>query len=226
MIEATVSLKDFRSAAAQFPKRHQAAMTAALRSESYRLNLKIQEYAKSQGGGSWKYAPITKYLRKGQGYGKWVARFSRYFVDVPGLSAYAGFMDKNHTGFKTGKNGQPVQRFKPISRKFGVAAERLSAGFTLAITGKAQRIMAARLLNPNGKQFARVKTLKGAQRKWDAIHRAIPRVGVRRVKARPFVGPVLQQERGRAIRNLQTLYTTKFNEGRYSKTWMTDWGNK
>jgi len=226
MIQSTVDLKDFRSTAAQFTKRHTAAMTAALRSESYRLNLKIQEYAKSQGGGSWKYAPITKYLRKGQGYGKWVARFSRYFVDVPDLAAYAGFMDKNHTGLKTGIKGGQVQRFQPISRQFTGAAARHAAGFFLTITGKQQRGMASRLLNPGAKHFSKLKTLKGAQRKWDAIHRAIPRVGVRRVKARPFVGPVLQQERARAIRNLQTLYTTKLNEGRYSKTWMTDWGNK
>lgn len=226
MIEATFDLKSFRSVAAQFPKRHAASATAALRSESYRLNLKIQEYAKSQGGGTWKYAPITKYLRKRWGYGRWVATFSRYFVDVGSLSAYAGFMDKNHTGLKTGKNGGQVQRFKPVSDITARKGAKMAAGFTMTITGKQQRSMAARLLNPGGKQFSKMKTLRGATRKWNAIHSAIPRVGVRRVAARPFAGPVLRQEYSRSIRNLQALYNAKFNGGGYSKNWATEWGNQ
>lgn len=225
MIQVTFDLKSFRDVAGQFSKRHAAAMTAALRSESYRLDLKIREYAKSQGGGAWKYAPITKYLRKGPGYGRWVARFSRYFVDVGSLSAYAGFMDKNHTGFKTGKTGGQVQRFKPISRSFTSSAARHAAGFYMTITGKQQRSMAARLLNPGAKHFSKMKTLRGATRKWNAIHSAIPRVGVRRVKARPFVGPVLRQEYSRSVRNLQALYVAKLNGG-YSRDWATEWGNK
>ncbi|MFA7347260.1 MAG: hypothetical protein WCZ86_05830 [Desulfurivibrionaceae bacterium] len=195
-------------------------MTAALRSESYRLNLKIQEYAKSQGGGKWKYAPITKYLRKGQGYGRWVARFSRYYVDKDNFAAYAGLIDK-----QAGQTNTSM-RFTPISRSFASSARMLSAGFYLVITVKQQRKMAARLLNPGAKHFSKMKTLRGATRKWNAIHAAIPRVGVRRVAARPFVGPVLQQEYSRSVRNLWRLYSLKFNERGYSKTWMTEWGNQ
>lgn len=226
MIQATFDLKNFRSTAREFSKRHTAAMNAALRSESYRLNLKIQEYAKSQGGGSWKYAPITKLLRKGPGYGKWVARFSRYFVDAESHSAFAGFMDKNHTGLKTGAAGLPVRRFTPISGKFTSSAKRHAAGFHMTITGKQQRKMAARLLNPGAKHFSKLKTLRGATRKWNAIHAMIPRAGVRRVAARPFAGPVLRQEYSRSLRNLQALYAAKFNGAGYSRDWANEWGNK
>lgn len=220
MIEVQFDKTDMRRMLADFPKRHAAAMSAALKSESYRLNQKIQDYAKSQGGGSWnKYAPITKLLRKGPGYGRWVARFSRYFVDMANLTAFAGLIDK-----QAGQTNTSM-RFTPISGSFASSAKKLSAGFNLTITGKQQRSMAARLLNPGAKHFSKLKTLRGATRKWNAIHAAIPRVGVRRVAARPFAGPVLQQEYSRSVRNLQALYAAKFNGARYSKDWAKDWGN-
>lgn len=220
MIQVHIDHTGLRRMQADFPKRHKAAQGAALKSEAYRLNLKIQEYAKSQGGGSWKYAPITKLLRKGQGYGKWVARFSRYYVDMANLSAYAGLIDKQPGQTNTS------MRFTPISRSFASSARRLSAGFRMVIGRKEQRGIAKRLTNPTGKGLRGIKTDKGYERKLVKLTGMIPRAGVRRVAARPFASVVLQQERGRSIRNVQTLYAAKFNGAGYSKTWMTDWGNK
>lgn len=220
MIQATFDLKNFRSTAREFSKRHTAAMNAALRSESYRLNLKIQEYAKSQGGGSWKYAPITKLLRKGPGYGKWVARFSRYFVDTESHSAFAGLIDK-----QPGQTNRSM-RFTPISRTFALSAKRLSAGFTMVIGKKEQRGIAKRLTNPTGKALRGIKTGRGYERKLVKLTGIMPRIGVRRVAARPFAGPVLRQEYSRSLRNLQALYAAKFNGAGYSRDWANEWGNK
>ena len=229
MISVDFDRRLFNDYMARFPRRHAEAMNAALRSESYRLNQAIRQYARSQGQGTWRYAPITKYLRKGQGYGAWVARFTRYFVDTETHTAFAGFMGKKQTGWRQGlgsASSKMVRRFSPISGQFAASAARLSAGYTMFISGKQQRRMAARLLNPGAKPFRRVKTLKGATRKWNALHQAIPRAGFHRVPARPFAGPVLQQERDRSIRNLQALYLTKLGGARYSTNWASEWGNR
>jgi hypothetical protein len=206
--------KEFDTFAARLPKRHADAMNAALRSESYRLKQAIQAYAKSNGAGSWTYAPVTKYLRKGRGYGPWVAKFNRYHVDRANLTAYAGFLGK-----------LPDAKFAPISRSFCASAAKHATGFTMFISGHAQRRIAKKLLNPDSPLYSRFTNLNRAQKKWNSIHAAIPRAGWRRVKARPWAGPVFRQEKSRTIRNLQVLYLTKIGGGRYEKTWMTDWGN-
>lgn len=213
MLQINFDRTQFDAYAARFPKRHCAAMTAALRSESFRLNKRIQDYARSRGGGTWKFAPITKHLRKGRGYSAWVSRFSRYHVDPVNLTGYAGLLGK-----------LPGAKFSPISRSFVASAARHTKGFTMHISGRQQRRMAKKLLNPV--RFSGFKTLKGAQRKWDSIHSAIPKAGFHRVPARPFAGPVFRQEKSRTIRNLQVLYLTKLGGGRYAKTWMSDWGNE
>ncbi len=220
MFEVKVDQNGLRRMRADFPQRHQAAQLAALRSESYRLNLAIQEYARSQGDGSWRYAPITKFLRKGQGYGKWVAKFSRYYVDMANLTAYAGLIDK-----QPGQNNTSM-RFTPISRSFASSARRLSAGFNMVIGKKEQRGIAKQLTNPTGKALRGVKTARGMESKLVKLTGMIPRIGVRRVAARPFAGVVLQQEYSRSVRNVNALYAAKFNGAGYSKTWMTDWGNQ
>ena len=220
MIQVQFDKTGMRRIQADFPKRHVAAMGAALKSESYRLNQKIEEYAKSQGGGSWnKYAPITKLLRKGPGYGKWVARFSRYFVDTANLTAFAGLIDK-----QPGQTNRSM-RFTPISRSFASSAKRLSAGFTMVIGKKEQRGIAKQLTSPTGKGLRNIKTERGYERKLVKLTGLIPRLGVRRVAGRPFAGPVLQQEYSRSVRNIKALYAAKFNGSGYSKNWMTEWGN-
>lgn len=219
MIEVQFDKTDMRRMLADFPKRHAATMSAALKSESYRLNLKIQDYAKSQGQGSWKYAPITKFLRKGRGYGDWVKRFSRYYVDMPNLSAYAGMIDKQPGQTNTS------MRFTPISRSFASSARRHAAGFKLVIGRKEQRGIAKQLTNPKGKALRGIKTAAGYERKLVKLTGLMPRTGVRRVAARPFAEPVLRQEYSRSVRNLQALYAAKFNGAGYAKDWMKDWGN-
>ena len=222
MIDIKLDTSGFDKLRADFPKRHAAALTSALRSESYRLNQKIRDYARSQGEGQWKYAPITKYLRKGRGYGAWLARFARYYVDDKasgGPRAYAGLIDKRSLG-------SGAARFKPISSSFATAARRQASGFSLYISGRGQRRMASRLLNPNAGHFTKMKTAKGAQRKWDAIHAAIPRVGWRMVKARPFIEPVLQAEQDHIGRNINALYAAKFNGNGFSRDWAAEWGNE
>ncbi|MBU2538084.1 MAG: hypothetical protein KKH22_06570 [Proteobacteria bacterium] len=220
MIKVQFDKSGMRRMLADFPKRHAAAMSAALKSESYRLNQQIQKFAKSEGAGSWnKYAPITKPLRKGQGYGKWVARFSRYFVDVANLTAFAGMIDKQPGQTNTS------MRFTPISRSFASSARRLSAGFTMVIGREQQRQIAKRLTSASGRNLRGVKTARGMQSKLIKTTAMIPRIGVRRVAARPFAGPVLQQEHSRSVRNIQALYAAKFNGVGYSRNWAKEWGN-
>lgn len=221
MIEMKIDTTAVQRLAIDFPSRHAAAMTTALRSESYRLNQQIRDYARSQGGGRWRYAPITKYLRKGRGYGQWLARFVRYYVDpkaAGGPVAYAGLLDKRDIA-------AGGARFTPISGSFAGSARRHAAGFAMYISGHQQRRMAARLLAPAARHFSKMKTLRGAQRKWSAIHSAIPKAGWRRVPARPFAEPVLRMERNRSVRNISALYAAKFNGHGYSKDWAREWGN-
>lgn len=220
MIHVDIDYTAVRRLMADFPKRHKAAMGAALKSESYRLNLKIQEYAKSQGSGSWKYAPITKFLRKGQGYGRWVARYSRYYVDLANLTAFAGLIDKQPGQTNTS------MRFTPISKSFASSAKRLSAGVYMVIGKKEQRGIAKQLTNPTGKALRGIKTERGYERKLVKLTGLMPRVGVRRVKARPFASVVLAQEQSRSVRNVLALYAAKFNGAGYSKNWATEWGNQ
>lgn len=220
MIEVRIDQSGLRRMQADFPQRHKAAQGSALKSESYRLNLKIQEYARSQGGGSWKYAPITKLLRKGPGYGKWVARFSRYYVDLANMSAFAGLIDKQPGQTNTS------MRFTPISRSFASSARRLSAGFNMVIGKKEQRGIAKRLTNPTGKALRGIKTERGYERKLVKLTGLMPRIGVRRVAARPFAEVVMRQEYSRSIRNVRALYAAKFNGVGYSKNWAAEWGNQ
>lgn len=217
MMQVQFDKTGLRRMRADFPQRHAAAQGAALKSESYRLNLKIQEYAKGQ---AWKYAPITKLLRKWQGYGRWFAKFSRYYVDLANLTAFAGLIDKQPGQTNTS------MRFTPISRSFASSARRLSAGFNMVIGKKEQRGIAKRLTNPTGKALRGIKTERGYERKLVKLTGMIPRLGVRRVAARPVAGPVLQQEYSRTVRNLQALYAAKFNGFGYSKNWAIEWGNK
>lgn len=219
---------DYARFATMFPERNKAAFKAALRSESFRLNQKIQEYAKSGGGGTWKFSPITKYLRKGRGYGDWVARFSRYFVDDEGLVGAAGFLGKDSTGWRpsTKRPGHMARNFKPISNRFVGAAARHSAGFFMVIGRHEQRGIAKRLTGSGSKALRGVKTARGMERKLVSLTGLMPRIGVRRVAARPFAGPVYRAERERTIRNVQALYLTKIAGGRYSKGWAAEWGNE
>ena len=221
MIEVKIDKTAIRSLAIDFSKQQTAAMTSALRSESYRLNQQIREYARSQGNGKWRYAPITKYLRKGRGYGQWLAKFVRYYVNpqaAGGQVAYAGLLDKRD--IMAGG-----ARFTPISSSFAGSAHRHATGFRMYISGRQQRRMAARLLAPTARHFTKMKTLRGAQRKYDAIHAAIPKAGWRRVAARPFIEPVVRAERDRSVRNITALYLTKMAGARYGKDWAREWGN-
>jgi hypothetical protein len=221
LLELDLDRQQFEDLRERFPKRHRQAMVAALRSESWRLNDQIRRFARRHGEGSWQYSPITKLLRKGRGYGAWVARFARYHVDPQRLTAWAGLIGRRHTGW-SGARGQ--SRFKPISAQFVASAERLAGGYRKYVSREHQKHLAARLLSPGAQHFARYKTLKGAQRRFDALARAIPRVGWRTVRARPFVEPVFARERGRVGRNLQALYLTKLAGARYSKNWVEEWG--
>ncbi len=218
MIDMVIDKSGLAQLAARFPKAHKVALVAALRSESYRLAGLIKDYGRSQGEGKWSYAPVTKYLRKSGGYGRWLARYTRYFVDDENLTAWAGMISRQVGGKKDLK-------FEPISRGFAASAVRLSSGFYLTISGRQQRAIAKRLLRPDSRQFSRFKTAAGAQRRWNTLAGVIPRAGVRRVAARPFVEPVLQRERQRSLRNVQALYLTRIMGGRWKSSWARDWGN-
>lgn len=220
MIDVNVDIKELQTLSAGFPKKHAYAMRSALRSESYRLNLKIRDYAKSQGGGRWKFTPITKALRKGRGYGEWISRFVRYHVDADHFTAYAGMISRQDLNVMSGKD----MRFQPISRQFAASAGMLAQGYTKRITRKQQKSIAKQLLNPTGRHFGRLKTLKGMQRKYDRLHALIPKIGNHYVRPRPFIEPIMEREAMRSIRNMKILYVQKLAGG-YSKTWANDWGN-
>ena len=211
-----VEKKSFDILARRITPFHKKAMVAALRAEGYRLNMRgIKPYARSWGRGSWKpVSPVTPLLRKGRGYGPWVARFSRYYVDAERLTAHVGLLGK-----------LPNARFKPISKGFIASAKRHASGHSIFITGKAQRYMAKKVLDPGAKHFSRLKTAKGAFNKWNRLHKAIPRAGLHRVKPRPFAEPVLAEQRQRSIRNITRLYATKINGLRFDRDWAKTWGN-
>ena len=156
---------------------HKKAMVAALRSEAYRLNTYgIRPYARSWGRGSWKpFSPITPLLRKGRGYGPWVAQFSRYHVDEENLYARIGILGQQVgvSRYRT-KPTAGAQRFRPISQGFVASAKRHVSGHAVRVTGKAQRWMAKKILNPTASHFSKYKTVRGASNRYNVLHQAIP----------------------------------------------------
>ncbi len=191
---------------------HQKALASALRSESHRILQCVKDYARDNGGGAWgPFAPITLATRKGSGYGAWIARWARYYVDPDNLTARIGILGK-----------LPNARFAPISREFIASAERLVDGYEINFTLQMQRRMAKHLMEMMGS--AKSKRSKAYKRGKLGIAN-LPRVGIHRVKARPFAEPVMEMEQGRTRRNIKALYMTKMAGKRWASTWAEDWGN-
>jgi len=198
--------RQFTNLARQLPARHQSAMRTALRAEARRLYLKEREFGRQWGAGEWEPAhPLTKAIRKQrrQGLGKWWARFARYHVDTKRLEALAGILSSDQVSRREA-------RFEPISRGFASAAYRHARGYRFKVTRETQRQI-AKILNK------RFKTKR--------YHKLIPRIGWHTVEPRPVAEVVYRREAERSIRNIRQLYKIKMEGGRYSRSWISEWGN-
>jgi len=199
----------------RFPQQNKAAMASALRSESYRLSQAYRAYASSHDFGP--FAPMTIALRKGKGYGPLISRFTRYFVDPKKLVGFAGILSKDDINITSA-------RFQPISRGISSSAKRLAAGYAITIDRAKQRKIAKRLQAKGLTKTGRASKAWG--RKYGDYHLMVPRIGLHRVKPRPIAAIVMMKERSRSVRNLARLYAIKMQGGRWSKSWVAEWGNE
>jgi hypothetical protein len=213
-----------------FEKINPIILTSCLRTVAFGLKKNIDDEARKRPND---YAPITRVLRKGRGYGPWFAKFNRYFVDAKNLTAYAGILSASRVDL-----GQA--RFKVISEEYAMSAERLARGYKFQMTRRRQKTLArllrekvtGRAVGGELKGGRTYKTHKGKVRALARYGRMLPKLGPHGVKPRPIVEPVFRREKSRVIRDLAHLYTMKINGIRWDKgyidvlrsTWVTPGG--
>lgn len=194
-----ISIKDNASAGIraeieEFPR----TAASVLRSVANELRGRYAQYAKQ--GPLGPYSPLTVALRKKYkgGYGEWIARFTRYYVNAQTLTAKIGLLSSADVA---GGGG----RFEPISTSFAMSAKRHAEGYVLDINTKRVRALAAILTHKYGKQ--------------DWISEILPKAGKHQVKPRPIAGPVLAANRQWAVESFIRLFKIKRMGARYSSNW-------
>lgn len=199
-------------------KRHEQALTAAIKGEAYRLNTVMRAYARS------KYrdrSPTARYFGKTrQNYGRWIAGMVRYAVDPLTLQARVGVIGR---GDLAGMPG--ARRVQPVSIGFARSARKLASGFRFYQTYKRKRAMYAQMysrkLKRYGGQYDRQLAIPMKRR----FGYLVPSVGWHTVRARPVADPVARRERHRSTRNILRLYRIKMRGGRFKNGWAAKWGN-
>lgn len=215
MLSISIDDSELRNLAATWPARHYSAAKSAIQSVSYEMSKYYAAYART--GPHGPFAPLTVATRKQfkGGYGAWIARFTRYYVDPNSLQAQIGVLSKGDIGqsyFKTPPQGAgelTLAKLRPISGGFSKAAKRHARGYGTRISKENQRKIAKALMKVYGKDA-------------DWIHKLIPSLGFHRVKARPIARPVYETRRAWAISAVRSLYKIKMEGLRYSRSWARD----
>jgi len=222
IFKVEINKKDLSLLARTIGHFNDKAFKWAIEREAYRLHRQLRQYAMRWGNKTWgPFAPITRVLRKGRGLGPWMGRYLRYHVQKAplGYEAHIGVLSRKDKTLKGPK------KFEPLSAQFAASYLRMARGYKFYQSRRRQRHQFA-VVKSKGKipfsgqmPFSPTKAL--AKRHFVLV----PKVGWHIVKARPFIEPVMRQERDRSIRNIRRLYSDRL-AGVNNKGWIDKWGNK